>query len=44
MSMATQQYLRKHRLLGNAQPLPVAQTVGSNVLDIQRLKALPKLM
>ena len=32
MSMATQQYLRKHRLLGNAQPLPVAQTVGSNVL------------
>ena len=37
MSMATQQYLQRHQLMDNGKG-------GGNVLDIGRLKTLPKLL
>lgn len=37
MSMATQQYLQRHHLMDNGKG-------GENVLDIGRLKTLPKLL
>ena len=41
MSMATQQYLQRHHLLGSSRE---ERNEGENVLDIRRLRTLPKLL
>ena len=41
--MATEQYLHRHRLLGRGEGVEEGDG-GMNILDIKRLKALPKLI